>query len=284
MQGLKIFGAALMALPIAGAPAAGVASARSALDSGYTRQAVVTGVTLPQPELGRCLKLSGEKVGKKSVYHGGYKNGSCTNPSATEQGKYEWLPGPGAHPQFRDTVGKLIAKTVGRSGTYTCLAGAGEGEYLGVSDSTGATTYIGCALEVPPVSASCQDFGASSGVVTTKTLEGALGFIKRGARPSVGVDLKPASGQYLLIYECGGVELLEEGSVIAPITPTDTMTSTFTAKYSEVGGRQIPEEFAGGTQDVLIAVIPTLPPPEQAGVEATVVDTTDEPLEIRAKA
>lgn len=237
------------------------------------------------PEVGRCQRLSSEKVGHKKVYHGGYKNSSCTKVSVAKEGKYEWLPGPGPLNKITSKEGRVTSKTVGGGGVFTCPGGSDTGEYLGAKTETASSTDTGCELEAASQRVKCQNTGATAGTVKTNPLEGELGFIKGGTKPSVGIDLKPTSlsAPYTVAYECGGVEILEEGSIIAPIAPIDRMSSTFTLTYKELNGRQIPEEFENGLPDILITIVPSRDVKEQGGVETTTTETSEEPLEVKAK-
>jgi hypothetical protein len=45
------------------------------------------------PQFGRCVKVPSEKVGTKTVYHGGFTAATCLVKSGTHTGPYEWYSG-----------------------------------------------------------------------------------------------------------------------------------------------------------------------------------------------
>jgi hypothetical protein len=107
-------------------------------------------------------------------------------------------------------------------------------------------------------------------------------FIKEGElteTPSVGVDLKPASGTNVATFECGGKAVSVGGSVIVPVTALDHMVTAFKLKAAQTGGKQSPEEFEVGPKDTLTF---NEGGEEQAGLTATQTNTNEELLEIKA--
>jgi hypothetical protein len=100
---------------------------------------------------------------------------------------------------------------------------------------------------------------------------------------SVGWDL--AHEPALISAECGGVKegLEVSGSVIAPISTIDKMTSSYALKYTAPAGQQLPEAFEEGPKDTLTASIGG-GPSQQAGLTAAEKITNREKLEIKAEA
>src|SRR5439155_24128640 len=85
-----------------------------------------------------------------------------------------------------------------------------------------------------------------------------LGFIKDEPKGtelilSVGWDLSKAGS--IISGECGGAKeaLQVSGSVIAPVSSIDKMTSAYTLKYAQTGGKQLPEAFEEEPNDTLMA-------------------------------
>lgn len=226
------------------------------------------------PELGRCLKPTGGANHR-------YTNAGCTSKSAGENtGKYEWEPGPGPKPRFVSTNEVSELETVGKS-KIVCLGDTAGGEFTGPRTDRLTITFTGCEFATSGIK--CNSAGAAQGEIKTPQLEGVLGFINEHASPpSVGVNLKPVLGKLFVAFECSGVPVKVNGSVIAPITPTGKMSSTSTLNYRASKGVQAVEEFEGGEKHTLRAVASGKETePEQAGLRTTDTSTSEEPLEIK---
>jgi hypothetical protein len=233
---------------------------------------------LPLPDLGRCLKVEPNAEGTKLVYHGGYTNASCTLESEEKLGKYEWTTGPGSAAKFKGASAAVKLEAVGKA-AVTCTASTSQGEYTGPKTQKVSMVLTGCSQGPKAQSVPCQSSSASAGEIRTASLEGGMEFIKEGEGtevPSVGVDLKPASGTSLATFECGGKAVSVGGSVIVPITALDKMATSFKLKATQTGGKQVPEEFEVGPKDTLTFN------GEQAGITATQTSTNEELLEIKA--
>jgi hypothetical protein len=238
------------------------------------------------PEFGRCLKAVGVKEGGKIVYHGDYENSGCTNPSASKHGKYEWSAGPGANNHFAGTATvSLTAPTVTietrpNKHQLTCKAESDEGEITGPKVVTVTITLTGC--ETGP-SVACQSEGASSGEIRTYALEGELGVIKGGEKPTVGIDLKPtgAAAPFLAGYECtnSSGQIAIQGSVIGQITALNGMTVRHALTFSQARGVQKPEHFEAGLEDTLTIGASLV---ESCGFKMKEAIVSEERLEIRA--
>jgi phospholipase C len=244
-----------------------------------------TGAAEGLPEFGRCARLGGPRPS------GAYRTARCTRASAGEDtGPYEWTAGPGGRPAFKGTGD---ASTFGPAGEWQvrCKSATYEGEVTGPRTVSATVALKGCASAA--LKASCQNTGAAAGQITTYALEGELGFITDGARPSVGLDLRPtaASVPALVSYECAGagfgsgVGIAEDGSVIARATPTDAMSRMSTLQFRASSAHQVPEAFEGGLADTLTAVVH--PSATEAFEDPSSWANTDagsreEPLEIKA--
>ena len=258
--------------------------------------AVAPAASATLPELGRCVPVEGVKEGKKTVYHGNYSNKGCTRekPGA---GRYEWSAGPGAEKTFSG-AGSAEAATLetadGRQ--VACGVGRSEGEYTSASTETLTFTLNNCeetAMHVP-----CQSFNPEEkevkpieGTIKTLPLEGELGFIANGAKPTVGWAIKPEIGSYLVELECGtttglGTQVLLEGSFITRLRrPLDKMAEEFHQRYAAIDGKQTPEQLEGGTTDTLTASFVTglEKTSESIGYIANEELYVEEPIEIKAK-
>jgi len=235
------------------------------------------------PEFGRCVTLSGKFPAGK------YLGPSCITKSAGENtGRYEWNAGPSTQYRFKGTSGAAMLGPVGEWGV-TCSGGAYGGEVNGAGTERMTIALTGC--ESVGLKASCQNTGAAAGNITTYSLEGELGFIKGGERPSVGMDLRPTgfTAPALVKYECGGggtgsgAQVSETGSVIAP-TGIDEMSTESALRFKASKAHQIPESFEGEPKDVLTTVVhnKSITLEEQSGWTLTGKSVFAEPLEIKA--
>jgi hypothetical protein len=242
------------------------------------------------PELGRCEAVS--KTGK-------YQYSNCVKPNLAGKGNFEWKPGPGAKPKFAAEVSSVKLETVGKT-TVLCASADYTGEWTGAKAALVNLAFHSC--ENPATKKVCStNPTAGAEIKTEQALEGELGFIVGGEKPTVGLDLKAKSpSTILLMFTCGGPpepELgepwLVEGSVIAPIKPVDVGRTEFKLFYKATAGHQTPEQFEGGVKDTLITerLLGTEKKTEQAGLtlknealSATAIFAVgEEKLEIKAK-
>ena len=236
---------------------------------------------LTLPELGRCVIAESTGEGKGKVFKGAYEDKGCTEESAGE-GKYEWLPGPGADRHFASSGGKTTLEGV-TGAKVTCTATSTAGEYTGVKSANAIITLTGCAHSGSKQP--CQSAKAASGQIVTGELGGKLGFIadevtQSASNVSIGLDL---SGQpSLLSAECGGQKeaLVVSGSAIGAIGKLDKMSPSFTVKYAAKAGLQAPEGFEEAPSDTLAATLGF--GSEQAGLTSSQKLVSEEPLEIKA--
>jgi hypothetical protein len=217
------------------------------------------------PELGRCVKVEGTVVGKKTVYAGDYTGKSCVKSSPTKTGKYEFLPGPGAENHFYG-IGEEpepIIQTVGGK-KIECSEMVVKGEYTGAKTEKAEVSFGGCQTGSEPVR-ECQTNPTDEGVITeTGTFEGELGVIKGDEKPAVGWDLKREGTGF--VFDCGippqgvTVETIE-GSVIGELhkaffgSDIDKMSLYSELRYRATKGIQMPEAFEGKPADVLSSKI-----------------------------
>jgi hypothetical protein len=249
------------------------------------------------PEIGRCAAVEGVKEGKKTVYRGNYRNKSCTRekPGA---GKYEWSAGPGAEKTFSG-AGSAEAATLETAGgrRIACGVGRSEGEYTGAKTEKLTFTLNGCeetALHLPCQSVNPEEKEVKpiEGTIKTLPLEGELGFIAAGEKPSVGWAIKPSIGSDVAAFECGttlglGTKVVVEGAFTTTVKrPLDEMAEEFHQKYAAIAGKQVPERLEGGATDALTASFLTglEETSEEVGYIAHEELYVEEPTEIKAKA
>jgi len=206
------------------------------------------------PEVGRCVKLEGVKVGKEKVYSGSFGDAGCLNPS--KGGAYEWTTGPGANASFTGSAGSTTFETTGGA-ALKCKHAASAGQYTGAKTATDTMTLTGCAMASNKEA--CKSAGAASGEIVTGQLQGSLGFVKDVAQGevlvvSVGLDL--TGSPTVLKAECAsGQTVTVSGSAIAPLGTIDKMSSSSTLSFSDSAGKQTPEQFEGGPKATLLATI-----------------------------
>jgi hypothetical protein len=229
------------------------------------------------PEFGRCLKVAGEKVGTKTVYHGGFTAATCLEMSGTKTGKYEWYSGV-VKAGFTTTIKEGVAtlETVTKL-KVSCKIESGKGQYGPKLVASVVLKFTGCES----ASQKCTTPGLAEGELETKKLEGTLGWQERALK-KVALDLYPSgkSGPFME-YRCvGGASTTVTGSILVPVT-VDKMLATATEKYTETAGKQKPEHFEGEPNDVLTASL-NGEVFEQLGEKATLTQVNEEAVEINA--
>ncbi len=237
---------------------------------------VATAAAAP-PEFGRCVEVA-PKTGE-------YKDGRHCLLPAPGTGKYDFVAGPGTKKKFTGEGGPITLESA-KKVQVTCTASTLTGEYTGPKTLTASVTLSGC--EEPATLRKCQTVPATMGVIEGPALEGELGYITTGEKPTVGVDFKHSPD--LFTFECGQPRetitlVTVEGSVIALVKPINVMTEGFKLLVKAKAGKQIPEQFEGASKDTLVENFTT-------GIEKTtesavlnsklpVLLKNEEPIEIR---
>ena len=182
-------------------------------------------------------------------------------------------------------------ETVGKA-KITCSAGTAHGEYTGAKTLTMTLTLSGCRTPERP-RALPERRPRRRGRSVTNALEGELGFISRvrntWSRSAWTSSTKPA----LATFECSDRRAARQRTR-RPRRLGDRRRSRRSTRwslasrvtYKATAGRQAPEQFESGLKDTLsTSVVSGLEKTvEQAGLTATVTITSEEPLEIKAKA
>ena len=224
------------------------------------------------PEFGRCVP-SPSVTGK-------FATSSCTTKSPGEEsGAYEWTTWP-----FFGKAGLHLSSTAAarlRTATGTTVACHGTeltGEYKGSRTISAGLSLRQCrTARSHPMQ--CHSAGGSD-ILESEPLVGTLGLIQGGRRPTVGLDLAPATGSRFMTFKCGSEGLSLSGAVIAHLVGVDTMASQFNLVFKASSGKQAPESFEGGTTDTLTLA--------GGGSEASArlvtagVLLSEEPIEIKA--
>jgi hypothetical protein len=264
----------MLGLGLLGALALTVAVAPSASGSEYNLHAL--------PEIGRCAK-----VGK-----GGEYRGSKCIRSEPAHGNFNWFSGAGAKKHFVASFKAFRLKSSGNQ--ITCASGTAEGEYTGPKNFRVPKLVLqGCQQSIAfGAEGFCQNSGATNGEITTKELEGDLGFISHPKKLKMGWDLKPVSESNLVVFECGGAnEVLGkslgtgvtrelQGSVIGKVEPIDKMSGEQAVFYEATGTTQTPQHFEGGVKDTLTTLVGPSKTPEATALEGRNGFKNEEALEI----
>src|SRR5208282_3041589 len=89
------------------------------------------------PELGKCVKEQAERVGFRKVYHGAYSKPTCTSKAKAANGKYEWVAGPGEHPEYESpgSTEPAVLETAGGH-RVECANHKAFGEYTSATTET----------------------------------------------------------------------------------------------------------------------------------------------------
>jgi hypothetical protein len=261
------------------------AGSNVAILNGTLAAASVTAIQAQEvlPELGRCVKAPSEKIGKETIYRGGYVASDCVEKNEGHLGKFEWIPGAVAK-HFTGSSTTVILETTGKS-QIKCLASSSSGEYTGTKSATLSLTLTGCTLKA--TGESCQT-GATAGEIATGPLEAQLGFIKdveNGPEviSPVGWDL--TSGSAIVSGSCGASKqsLVVTGSAIGEISANNKMVSAYSLKFSQTAGKQSPESFEEAPKDTLSESLGGAAA-EQAGLKATEKIANEEKLEFKTQA
>jgi hypothetical protein len=240
------------------------------------------------PTLGRCVKVGSG---------GAFTRANCIEESPGSHGAFEWQPGPGAKPKFSAHINQAMFETTGGA-IVSCAASTLSGEWSGPKGATVSLALNGC--EQLSSKKPCQSSPTAAGAISTsQPLEAELGFIKGGAKPQVGLDLKAKSpSPVLLTFTCGGPpgelgagELWSvEGSAIGEVKSLNAMKLIERLLFKAKAGKQVPERFEAGLKDTLLATRTqgATQKAEQAGLtlkgeRATIASEGEEKLEIKAK-
>jgi hypothetical protein len=239
--------------------------------------AVAATASAEAPEFGRCLKTK-EGGGTK------YTSAKCTVVASGEKENFEWYPAfgggkPLAQAGFTTALKPETFVTLEwKAGSkITCRGETSGGEY------TSNKTVGGIVLKFTSCETGgtkCSNGGQSEGHVTWNELDGSLGVWKTGetqVKDKLGISLRPTTGEELVEFFCAGLVIKVRGSVILPV-PANAMKLSTTVKLNSYHGKQKPESFVGGPQEVLeCRFIPQ--PYEQCGLTVALMQMNEEKVE-----
>ncbi len=251
------------------------------------------------PEFGRCQKVTGEQMGKKTVYHGHYANSVCTTASPDAKGKYEWFPGvekatftavskPGMKVTFETVSGKKIV----------CSAETSSGEYTSPKlEEHVVFKFTGCDFEerysyYQQSSYVASSAGAAEGEIVTEPTECELGTVQQGATPKtdkLALSCAEENEFMWLKWKVAGYygneepELCMRGWWFLTLKANSMSSSTTTLKSTQSHGIQTYEKFIEGPPEPLEATLNRMTF-ETAGLSLTSVQANEEPVEANSVA
>jgi hypothetical protein len=185
---------------------------------------------------------------------------------------------------FTADGGEVTAALADFDTVVHCSGSHGEGEITGSRSTLSNYVFTGCETEGGSDGGSkCKSEGANEKEIVSGTIEAELVYIDQ-ARHEVGMLLDPHGGTYLS-FECGGESVKALGSFLAPGSPINEKTSSFTVTLSRSGATQTPGEYENANGEKLMA-IPIgergSNPPGTTGVELGFTIHTNVPIEVKA--
>jgi hypothetical protein len=232
------------------------------------------------PEFGRCLKT---KAGGGTKY----TTAKCTVVASGEKENFEWSSAFGSAKPLEQAgfTTKLKPETIATLQTIGGTKVTRKGETSGGS-YTGNKTVGGIILKFTgceTAGGQCNSAGKGAGVITWNELSGVLGIWRTGetkAKDKPGISLKPTTGEQLVEFACagGGLSVQVRGAVILPV-PGNAMKLSTTVKLVAAKGKQTPERFVGGPQEVLECKFAAAAC-EQCGLSMTMIWTNEEKVEV----
>ncbi|HEU0251192.1 MAG TPA: hypothetical protein VFR48_10755 [Solirubrobacteraceae bacterium] len=191
-------------------------------------------------------------------------------------------PGHAFPVTFTTESGAVTAELAGFESVVECAASTGEGKITGPHSTLSQYTFTGCKAE-GTLNANCNSTGANTGEIVSEEIEAEPVYIDQ-AREEVGMLLDPEGNIYMK-FECGGEQVEARGPFLAPASPVNKATTSFTATLSESLGVQLPNEYETSSGEKRLA-LPTgkrgTHEPASTGVEAAFTIHTAVPIEVRA--
>jgi hypothetical protein len=131
----------------------------------------------------------------------------------------------------------------GKSRTVNCTSSKSSGEFaLASTEKFTKITFTGCTATGPfGTKVSCSS-GLMGGEIFTAALKATLVYLTAGSS-EMGIDLEPEAGTTIATFTCGFESMTVTGSVIGKFTPVNTLTTAYTLKFAQTGGKQAPESF-----------------------------------------
>jgi hypothetical protein len=157
-------------------------------------------------------------------------------------------------PGFSVTLKGGEVRFTSRNGAgYGCAGSSGEFHITGVKTATVQLTFTQCE---GPNLVHCQSPGSPAGEIRTGTLPVELVYLSK-ERHEAGLDVNYGTPKSTTIakWTCGFAEGLGiRNYILAPVTPVNTKTTSFTVKFAEAGqGEQNPRFYEGEAGEKVFA-------------------------------
>jgi hypothetical protein len=195
---------------------------------------------------------------------------------AKKGGGFEPTEGVGKGKIFKGKGGSATLHTPAVKGEITCTSFKDEGKITSPKNINKIiSTFSGCST----LGKKCKSAGQKAGTIKTMPLKGEIGYIS-AANHEVGVDLT-AEGADLADFECEGITVKVNGSVIGHYTPVNKFSKTSVNTFAVNGeGFQDVKNLEGQPTDVLESTINGSGPFE-SGQQASATNVGEE-LELKA--
>jgi hypothetical protein len=242
----------------------------------FVMGAVAASASAEAPEFGRCLKT---QVGGGTKY----TTAKCTVVASGEKEIFEWYPAFGESKPLEKAgfATKLKPETIATLETIagskiTCKGETSGGKY------TGDKTVGGIVLKFTSCESGggkCNSAGKGAGEITWNELDGVLGIWKTGetkVQDKAAISLKPTTGE-LVEFFCAGLVIKVKGSLLLPV-PANAMKLSATVKLTAPKGKQKPEKFVAGPQEVPECKFAAAPY-EKCGLTIALIQTNEEKVE-----
>ncbi len=137
-------------------------------------------------------------------------------------------------------TGKAVGATILTAGTkkIECAAGTNTGEITSLTEDKGTIKFSGC--KETPSGVKCEaPGGVGSGILLVAISSRIVSYTQNATlKAGLLLSVRNATGENKIEIECAGTKVKVYGSVVGSITPEDTASLSFTAKYVVTNGVQ----------------------------------------------
>ncbi len=191
-----------------------------------TAGVAAAGASAALPEYLECAKLKGKT--------GSFNNSTCSEKNETKTGAFELVPLAKAKKVSVSGKNSTLEST---AGIINCGTAAAKGSIANPKEWTSVVIrYTKCTLAGNGQQCTNQP-PTSKKAIVTNALTGTIGYLAgKGGTPTIGLSLKPTTGEFLVQFTCGGPEVRVKGAVIgvqAGNVNVVTVNSTLTYKQSK---------------------------------------------------
>lgn len=193
--------------------------------------------------------------------------------------------------KFTATTGADTLETIGGR-SVKCKESKGEGELSSAEEVKNTVIkFTGCKGKIGTLEGPCKSTGAAAEEIVTGKLKGSPVYIKESSK-EVGLVLSPQEAEGLYAeFKCESLlteTVKVKGSSVAPLTPINTSTKSYSATAKEEKGKSIPSEYENNNGEEVKATTETKGEGvvafgyEDSGLEGTLSITTAEAVEVVA--